>query len=224
MAVTQRNVTSEDYLSKALVTPTGGSKKTLGDALAAPLTAIRPLNRGTGAYYLPYTCGARGTATVPLNGGKISLMPVWAPGMTISALWLDVATAATNSIRVGVYTNDPASGLPGSLLLDAGEIDISVADTREVAANLTLPNDWVWTAGISENTSGSLYVYGSSGTNTQIFDGIPGSAATAQCFRNTWAPRGLFIGQSYGALPRSLSGTSLIWGLSSVFPVGIKLG
>lgn len=174
----QRNILYADYLSAGRVTPTGGTETTLGAALAAPLAAIRHLRYPSGARLIPFTCSP-GTATANATSGRIFYMPFYAPGVTISGMWVQVTTAAAQLCRLGLYTAHPTTGLPDALVRSVtAEIDLSgTAGERSgsFAANYTLPDRIVWAA-MATSTGGPAAVLAGASTpcNGYVLRGTTG--------------------------------------------------
>lgn len=97
-------------------------------------------------YYLPNSV-VTGT-TVALNAvGSARSTPFYIPNrVTLTRLGIGVATAgtATNVLRLGIYSANPDTGLPKTLLVDAGTIDGTSATSQEVTINLTLEPGLYW--------------------------------------------------------------------------------
>lgn len=89
-----------------------------------------------GSYYTPR--GARGTfATVQ---DRLTLVPFLVPkDQQFVRIGAEVTTAAAGStIRLGIYNIGP-TGLPTTLVVDAGTIDAATTGAKEVTINQTLP-------------------------------------------------------------------------------------
>ena len=54
------------------------------------------------------------------------------------------SVSSNKNIRLGIYEND--NGLPGDLILDAGEIDLDSASLNEAAITASMDVGWVWLA------------------------------------------------------------------------------
>ncbi len=68
-----------------------------------------------------------------------------ARALTIDRLGLYVSVAAAGNARLGIY-NDNGNVYPGSLLLDAGAVDISTTGIKEAIINQALTKGLYWLA------------------------------------------------------------------------------
>lgn len=95
------------------------------------------------------------TLGIPLLANRLYVAPVVVVrNMTIDRIAIDVTAGdAGKKARLGIY-KDNGSGVPGDLLLDAGEVDVSDVETDEI----TISGDQVmlrglyWLAVISDGT------------------------------------------------------------------------
>ncbi len=111
-----------------------GGRQRLGEALRpAPLLWI------TGRWYNPHLVG--GTATVAPTASELRLLPVYVPvPRTIDRVGCNVSTAGTagHVARLGVYNVDPVTGLPTTVLVDAGTVAVDTTGVKEVVVSATL--------------------------------------------------------------------------------------
>jgi hypothetical protein len=118
------------------------------------------------------------TATNSPTSGSISPnllltnMIVLQRPMRFDRIGLEVTAGATNGLaRLGVYNCNPDTYEPTSLILDAGEVDVSTAGLKEIAIDLRLERGFYHLATIL-NVSGislrySTYVVSPIGSNVQ---------------------------------------------------------
>jgi hypothetical protein len=105
--------------------------------------------KGVGFYKAPL-----GTSTATINSYQTQqhLAPMFFDRTcTIDRIGIEVTTgSAATTVRLGIYSPDPNSGLPRRLLLDAGTVDSSSTGFKEIVVNLDIPVGLVWvTCGVS---------------------------------------------------------------------------
>ena len=121
---------------------------------------------------------------------------VWGAG-------LDVTTATTSMIRMGLYSN--VSSKPSALIVDGGEISGSSTGFRRVSLSLDLKPGWYWSAAAVQITSGTLTVRGPNAP-LPFLGYSSGTDTSAHC--------GFSESYTYGALPATASNLSIISGTS----------
>jgi hypothetical protein len=121
-----------------------------------------------------YTTLYSGTSSPTLSSANIlTATPFYATQtktFTKEAIYVTTGVAATNC-ELGVYNNN--NGVPGSLLLDAGNVPVTSSSTLESLTGLSIPmvaGNWYWLATACNgmpallSDSGSLSVLGNNGT------------------------------------------------------------
>jgi hypothetical protein len=102
----------------------------------------------SGSYY--FSAGQAATASsATLGTGTLRLAPFWIPNaVTLTRLGADVATVgeAGSKFRIGLFA-DNGSGLPGSLILDAGTINGDSATIQEITVSQALAPGLYWFGG-----------------------------------------------------------------------------
>lgn len=171
---------------------------------------------------LPAFAFAAGTAVFPVGGaggtttsatlgvGTLRLCPFYLPvPMTIAGLAVEVATVGDtgSKIRLGLYA-DTGYGMPGQLIVDAGQVagDVVSADAEAALATpLTLGPGWYWSAAVVQavtTTQPTLRALGSNGLPSGFLLALaygksaPGANASALCYTQTGVT---------GALPTSIN-------------------
>lgn len=104
----------------------------------------------TGRYYfLPNTTNVSTSAT--LGTGTLRAVPFFVPNQTtIKRLGAEVTSAgdANSKIRLGLYATG-ADGLPGGLVVDAGQIAGDSATVQEITGlSVNLGPGWYWAAAV----------------------------------------------------------------------------
>jgi hypothetical protein len=106
-----------------------------GDYISGALVADKSQTFAAGSYYSPN--GARSTFATIEN--RMTVVPFHVPKtQQFTRIGVEVTTAAAGStIRLGIYNIGP-TGLPSTLVLDAGTIDSSVLGAAELTIDVTL--------------------------------------------------------------------------------------
>jgi hypothetical protein len=108
----------------------------------------------SGQYY-----GPRGTTVTirTLVAGLLEFVPLpIAVPMSVDRLAVEVTTSnAGGNLRMGLYLADPLTGLPKTLLLDAGVNVLSATGARELTISQTLPQGLYWIACLAESSLGA---------------------------------------------------------------------
>jgi len=155
------------------------------------------------SYYLAATKVA-GTGTSALVADRIYYLPFFLPGLVVDRLGIETTAGAGNA-RLGLYTN--LNGMPDTLILDGGVLDISSSAVLETTITATtLPATWVWMCAAVSSTP---TVRSATASGTSIIGGSsPSSSST-----------GLIATHAFAALPAAapvasialLAGTPSIW-------------
>jgi hypothetical protein len=130
-----------------------------------------------------YTSYPEGGYTTAAFGAinTLHLTKVWLPPGTITEISGEVTTvaAAGGTIRLGVYYHNPATGLPGNLLVESGALN-SVTSTGLKAATVSgvVPKaGWYWIGGVAQGQVCTMRM--SSGANSNLPKFSSGQSAIA---------------------------------------------
>ena len=155
-----------------------------------------------------YSAYRSNSALVTLSANRLYLIPF---RVDYSGSFVKIGIGVNTSIggsnaRLGIYSNN--SGVPGTLLLDAGGITTNTAGDRESAISQSLTPGWYWLALVADqaieiNADDSSYI-----CRVMAVDGVGGTVN---------APMYYYYAQSYGALPSS-HGTFIAQGGTSHVP------
>jgi len=100
--------------------------------------------------------------------------------ITLDRINIYISTAVAGGlVRLGIY-NDDGSGKPGSLLLDAGEIDASTTGNKSITISQALNPGVYWLAFVGNNSG--IYTYREQGR--QDFGGTLGHTFQSVWYRN----------------------------------------
>ncbi len=81
------------------------------------------------------------TTTAAPTASELRLVPLYVPGpRAIDRIGCNVTTAGTGGhvARLGVYNSSPTTGLPTTVLVDAGTVAVDTTGVKEVAVSGTL--------------------------------------------------------------------------------------
>ncbi len=98
-----------------------------------------PLLWIAGRWYSPHLLG--GNTTVTPTAAELRLLALYLPAArTVDRIGCSVTTAgsAGHVARLGVYNADPVTGLPTTVLVDAGTVAVDTTGAKEVAVSTTL--------------------------------------------------------------------------------------
>ena len=96
-------------------------------------------------------------ATGAMVADRLYAVPFWVgpKGFAADRFAMYVGTGAGNG-RIGVYTADPTTYLPTSLIVDLGQVDVSASGQKAFTISTTLtagaPPYWVWLACVFSGT------------------------------------------------------------------------
>jgi D-serine deaminase-like pyridoxal phosphate-dependent protein len=112
------------------------------------------MSRISSAFYLACP-GNGGTGTLQFAANRLYPMPIFVgAGGTATKVGIEVTTNVSGNARLGIYNNDPARNLPGTLLVDAGVVATGTTGTKEITISQVLQsNTWYWTAVVSDATA-----------------------------------------------------------------------
>jgi len=97
--------------------------------------------------------------------------------------------AAPSNIQLGIY--EDSAGVPGNLILDAGNVSGASTGGKEININQTLARGWYWLAAVSDSTPTLRTYQGSS-----MFGWLGATSGTDTAYYG-----GMSVAQAYGALP-----------------------
>lgn len=155
----------------------------------------------SGSYIIPHS--AQGT--LQGNNGTLRLAPWFCPQtLNITRIGAEVSTVGESGskVRLGIY-NDNGAGVPGTLLIDAGQIAGDSATVQDITlgSTLVMPRGWYWLGGVAQSAptttpttrSGSITVT-QAGLGFVVTPGTSIPGAGNQSF-------GYFQGSVSGGLP-----------------------
>ena len=119
------------------------------DTMRVPIGAYR-LKPRTGEYVS--TKGNTGTGTFTMTLDQAVFTPILLDAGTCDRIGTEITTGAAGSaVRLGLYTNDTSTGLPSSLLLDAGTVDGSSTGVKEITISQTIAaTDVYWLVAVAQ--------------------------------------------------------------------------
>lgn len=132
-----------------------------GAAVTDALDALRlaGVNRTTWAtgryYYQSHISILPSATTISLGGsGTIIYYPLYIPDdYTLNALVCECTTAsAGKNVRMGLYSD--SNGLPGTLLVDGGNVSTATTGKKTAAISLAVSAGWYW---LAVRSSGGTY-------------------------------------------------------------------
>ncbi len=100
---------------------------------------VSPLLWVVGRWYQPHLVGS--TTTVAPTASELRLIPLYIPvARAVDRVGCHVSTAGTGGhvARLGIYNASPTSGLPTTVLVDAGTVLVDTVGAKEVAITATL--------------------------------------------------------------------------------------
>lgn len=130
---------------------------------------------------------------------------------TLTGIRVEVTTAtAGGKARIGIYS-DNGSGYPGSLLLDAGEVDCSTTGMKEVTISQALTKSMkkVWLS-VNVNSASNGFRWIGGAAQTYSFLGRDSSGVHGNVYRVTSA---------YGALPANYPGSATVESVTTQTPL-----
>jgi len=166
-------------------TPSGGS---------ASLDVSGYRHYGVTNYESWYTSPRSGTALAgtALVAARMYAVPFICPkAITLDQIGIYVSTLSTTTARLGIYT-DGGNLYPGSLLLDAGTVDVTATGAKKIAINQALSANTLYWLVIVCAATPAIYCIPVAGVINVL--GTSNALGTAQ-------NAGLYVAQTYGALP-----------------------
>lgn len=105
----------------------------------------------TGTYYTTTAYGTATTANAALVANRLHATPFFVrKTMTFDRIGISVTTGTgvgTDRARLGIYRDN--NGVPGTRVLDAGEVDVSAIANVEITISQQLTPGWYWVTIVS---------------------------------------------------------------------------
>jgi hypothetical protein len=139
---------------------TANSSATAGVEWATPATSAPPvLTPNVSTLYIRSFGEFSEVGTASGNTDRTDYTPVYLPTCTLDRLAVicDSFTTAGN-VRLGIYNNG-ADNRPGSLLLDAGTVNITATGTFQVTISQAVTAGWYWLAANGQSGTYDLVCY-----------------------------------------------------------------
>jgi hypothetical protein len=190
--------TANDAIARVAVgtlgqVPIVDSSATAGMSWASVANGQMPRSGGYLSALSPVSTGAPTFGT--MRGTPLHL----AGACTADRIGLEVTTgAASSTVRLGIYAEDATTGLPGSLLLDAGTIDSTTTGFKELTISQALSPGRYWLAAVALVATPTVRV--NSGGNA-LFPGVSQADLAT-------APVAASVSSISGALPSTFGATS----------------
>lgn len=149
---------------------------------------------GTTDYEAWFTSPKAGTLTVPsaLVANRLYAMPFIVPkNITVDRIGVQVTTLSTTTARLGIYS-DNGNCYPGSLLLDAGTIDVTSTGAKTIMINQALAAGLYWLVIICAATPSIACI-----ATAAVISILGHASANLNAAQNM----GLYVAQTYGTLP-----------------------
>jgi hypothetical protein len=198
----------------AYATDTGGLLLGDGATSGGAALALNQFFTGyvPGRYYFP---GPSGAATVPVAANRLYASPFFSfQRQTFTKLGIEITTAAGTNGRLGIYKW--ANGVPSSLILDAGAINIASTGYQEITGlNFTL-NPGVYGLAFLPDTAVTVRAITNTGISwfANFLLGASAPGAAIELLVNA--------AQTYGALPATFP-ASLTYQSANAPSVGLRL-
>jgi hypothetical protein len=167
--------------------------RALGDAVDAAVAAVWIPVSGQ-AY------GSFGNSTLAATLNLAYFSPVYFPRPTaVDQIRAQVTTAGAAGavVRLGIYRQNPATGLPGTLLLDAGTVDATTTGVKTISVSETITG-MVWCVVVTQVVTATLR------SSTAVNQGYYGGAGDGNLNSNTGPTQSGVT----GALPASATATT----------------
>ena len=126
---------------------------------------------------------------------------------TFQAISAAVTTLHASNMRMGIYAHE--SGLPGALILDAGEVSAGTATVKDIAASLTLDPGIYWLTSVYAGTP----TMRAAGFHTAAAN-IPDIAQLLGCATPGTFDTRITASLTYGALPTTFGAVTYAAGES----------
>lgn len=121
------------------------------------------------------------TATMP--DGQFTYIPIFVSHTTTFigiALHMSTASAATGTARLGIYTMNPVTRLPGTLVLDAGTVLTTTTGAKEIVISQALEaNTWYYLCFVSTFTGATTPAARSIDETLSMSSPFTGESSTA---------------------------------------------
>lgn len=130
----------------------GGTGASTAEVARANLGVFLDPGRRAGLWDIPINATGTGSAAAVTANRLYAQLHYIGQNETAIGLGTNVATGvASSNVRLGLYANN--DGVPGSLILDAGEVSTSSSSsTPEIVISQALPAGYYWVAGVFSDT------------------------------------------------------------------------
>lgn len=92
--------------------------------------------------------------------GRGNIAPIWLPAATYDRIGVYVQSGGTATLRLGLYTASTSTGLPGTLVFDAGTISTASTGLIQATISQTLSAGWYWAAVVNDAHTSSFDLMG----------------------------------------------------------------
>ena len=187
-------------------------------AAAAPEEAYYR-HYGTTKYEAWHTSPKTGTALAgsALVAGRLYAMPFPVPrGITLDRIGVYVSTLSTGLARLGIYADAGGASLchPGSLVLDAGTIDVTATGVKSITISQALSQNSLYWLVILCQATPAIYCIPVAAVIAVL--GHSNALGTAQ-------NAGLYAAQTYGALPATFPTTPTLITAAPIPAIFVRL-
>lgn len=169
--------------------------KTYFDTIYQPTGALTGTVKTGSTYYYYPNSSALAAATPSTNA--MTAVAIWLPsGITLDRIGVEaIGTTANAKCRLGIYL-DSGSGMPGALLIDAGQVDTSTAGNKEATISQAITTSGLyWLVAVAQTAAAQVRC--ANGMTPAIQAAT--SLGTAPSASNTFS--GFSIGSISGSLP-----------------------
>lgn len=162
-----------------------------GEQASAP--AFRFYRAQPGSAYEALNVGSRVNLTPTLN--RVYYTPIWIPpNLTLSSVQVECNIGVANSFwRFGLLNH--LNGLPGSFLIDYGQVSFSTSGVKVITSSLVLPagGGLVYAASVAQGVAASIKAIDNVGHLPAGRNAAPGAAAQSG-YRDSNSISGAFPG------------------------------
>lgn len=143
-------------------------------------------------YHCTMLANCTALTTLAMTAGRLIAIPFIVCGShRFTRIAVNVTTLSTLKARLGIYNNTLNDCYPGSLLLDAGEVDVTTTGLKEIVIDQTLDTGLYWLVIVCAATP---TVRAAAVASCMVGLGLDGTLATTP--GNGW-----YATITYGALP-----------------------
>lgn len=110
---------------------------------SVPLPGAVPRPYGINDYLVPYAVGGTAGTTLALTANRIYWIPVYMPSCTITEVAINVITAATGIVNVGIY-NTNSNLQPNSLIYSSIDFNTGTTGLKTYTNSFTISQSGVY--------------------------------------------------------------------------------